>query len=144
MIATWLGSAFAGYEYAQRGIDEQRAAAQVALDAANKHAQEVSDERNSTVADISRRLATTQARADQAAKALRNNLSSGALRLSIAGSCGGPVPNNPTLASSDQQGRCNIDPGAAQALVALTERGDSAIEKLNSCIAAYNSLLDPK
>ena len=139
-----LSCAFGGYEYAQKGIEQERAVAKAALDAANQHAQEITNERNKSITDISGRLADTQAKADQAAKALRNNLSTGAVRLSIAGSCGSPVSGDPTAANTNNPGSCNIDPGAAQALVAITERGDSAIEKLNSCIAAYNSLLDPK
>jgi hypothetical protein len=139
-----LACAFGGYEYAQKGIDEERAVAKAALDAANKHAQEVTDERNTAVSKISSDLATAQAKADKAAKDLASNIATGALRLSIAGSCGGKLPNDPTLTSSNNQGQCNIDPGAAQSLVGLTQRGDEAITKLNACIDAYNALGEAK
>lgn len=142
LMLSWIVVATFTYEHCQEDIVKERAVAQAALDAANKHAQEVSDERNSTVADISSRLVATQNKADQAAKALRDNLASGALRLSIAGSCGGKLPNDPAFASNDHQGRCDIDPDAAQRIVAITERGDHAIEKLNACVDAYNALLE--
>jgi len=144
LFSICLASAFGGYGYAQKGIEEERAVAKAALDAANKHAQEVTDERNASIAHISSDLEAAQAKAQQAAKDLNRNIASGAVRLSIAGSCGGTVSSNTSAAETNNAGSCNIDPGAAQALVALTERGDNAIEKLNACIASYNSLLEPK
>lgn len=144
LVTTWLACLFGGYEYAQRGISEERAAAQAALTAANQRSKEISDERNRTVANISSSLASTQAKADKAAAELRNHIASGSVRLSIAGSCSSAVSNNSPATGSDNQGRCDINPDAAQALVAITERGDAAIEKLNACITSYNSLLEPK
>jgi hypothetical protein len=143
LVATWLGAAFGGYEWSQGDIKQERAVAQAALEAANKHSKEISDEREATVSKISADLATAQANAAQAAKSLQNNIATGALRLSIAGSCGGKLPNDPTLTGSNNPGQCNIDPGAAQSLVGLTQRGDEAITKLNACIDAYNTLLTP-
>jgi len=144
LVTTWLACLFGGYEYAQRGISEERAAAQAALTAANQRSKEISDERDRTVANISSNLASTQAKANQAAAELRDHIASGSVRLSIAGSCSSPVSSDPTTASTNNAGSCNIDPGAAQALVSLTERGDNAINKLNACIDSYNSLLEPK
>jgi Na+-transporting NADH:ubiquinone oxidoreductase subunit NqrC len=124
IVMSWVVVAVSVYEHEQTEFDKERAVAQAALDAANKHSQEITDERNKTVAYISRSLADTQTKAAAASKALDDKLAS--------------------TPSSDNAGTCNIDPRAAQTLVSLTERGDAAIEKLNSCIAAYNSLLEPK
>ena len=139
-LAVCLSCAFGGYEYAQKGIEEERAVAKAALDAANKHTEEVNNERNITVANISSDLAAKTLEADKAAKDLRNNIASGAVRLRLSGSCSGNVPSSASTASADNKGTCDIDPGAAQALVSLTERGDNAINKLNACITAYEAL----
>ena len=144
LALSWIVVAVSVYEHEQTEFDKERAVAQAALDAANKHSQEITDERNKTVAYISRSLADTQAKAAQASKALNDKLASGSMQLHIAGSCGGPVSGNTAPASGDNASSCNIDPRAAQSLVALTDRGDAAIEKLNACIASYNSLLEKK
>jgi len=142
LALSWIVVAVSVYEHEQTEFDKERAVAQAALDAANKHSQEITDERNKTVAYISRSLADTQTKAAAASKALDDKLASGSMQLHIAGTCGSPVSSDSSAPSSDNAGTCNIDPRAAQTLVSLTERGDAAIEKLNSCIAAYNSLLE--
>ena len=142
LALSWIVVAVSVYEHEQTEFDKERAVAQAALDAANKHSQEITDERNKTVAYISRSLADTQSKAAEASKALNDKLASGSMQLHIAGTCGSPVSSDSSAPSSDNAGTCNIDPRAAQTLVSLTERGDAAIEKLNSCIAAYNSLLE--
>jgi hypothetical protein len=142
LFLSWLVVAVAVYEHEQSEFEKERAVAKAALDSANQHAKEISDERESTVAKISSDLANQTAKADKASKDLHDHIASGALRLSIAGSCGGKLPNDPALTGSNNQGQCNIDPGIAQSLVGLTERGDEAITKLNACIDAYNSLRD--
>lgn len=138
LVLSWIVVAVSVYEHEETEFNKERAIAQAALDAANKHSEEITNERNAKIADISSRLADTQAKAVKSAQALNANLASGAVRLSIAGSCGSQVSNDSTPTSIDNAGTCNIDPRAAQALVALTERGDGAIEKLNACIDSYN------
>ena len=142
LVATWIASAIGGYFYSQKGIQEERATAKVALEAANKHAEEVTNERNITIANISSDLAAQTEKADKAAKDLRDHLASSALQLRVHGSCNSNVSGNSTFTSADNAGICNIDPRTSEALVAITERGDRAIEKLNACIASYEALME--
>ena len=140
ILVSWLVIAVAVYEHEQSEFDKERAIAQATLDAANKHAQEVTDERNSSIADISSRLEATQKAADKAAKDLRTNIANGSLRLSIPVASCSAVSDNSTASDQHSEARADIDPGYAQAIVAITERGDQAINQLNSCIDAYQAL----
>jgi hypothetical protein len=140
LVLSWVVVAVSVYEHEETSFNKERAIAQAALEAANKHAQEISDERNAKVADISSRLADTQAKSDKAAKTLRDSISSGAVRLSIPVASCGSVPNDSTAAQGNTEARADIDPGFTQALVSVTQRGDQAINQLNACIDSYNAL----
>lgn len=75
---------------------------------------------------------------------LRADVHSGALRLSVptrAGTCAGaPGPDGATTASNAAAPRAELDPAAAEALVAITADGDDAIRDLNACIERYNTV----
>jgi len=140
LVFSWVVVAVSVYEHEETSFNKKRAIAQATLDAANKHAQEITDERNSSIADISSRLEATQKAADKASKDLRTNITNGSLRLSIPIASSGAVSNNSTSADNHSEARADIDPRYAQAIVAITERGDQAINQLNSCIDAYQAL----
>ena len=140
LLVSWVVVATFTYEHCQSQFDKERAVTQAALEAANKHAKEVTYERNATVADISSRLEATKKSADKAAKDLRTNIANGSLRLSIPIASSVAVSGNSTASDQHSEARADIDPGYAQAIVAITERGDQAINQLNSCIDAYQAL----
>jgi len=144
ILVSWLVIAVAVYEHEQSEFDKERAIAQAALEAANQKAKEISNDRDQRIASISSDLASTQAKADQAAKTLRNNLASGAVRLSIPVASCSSVSNNSSSPSGNTEARADLDAGVSEALVSITERGDQAINQLNACISAYNSLLEIK
>jgi prophage endopeptidase len=143
LVATWLGAAFGGYEWSQGDIKQERAVAQAALEAANQHSKEISDEREATVSKISTDLATAQANAARSAKDLRYNITTGALRLSVPVTSCGNVPNDSTAPGGNNEARAELDPAAAERIVSITDDGNNAIFKLNACIDAYNSLSTP-
>ena len=140
LVLSWIVVAVSVYEHEETSFNKERAIAQATLDAANKHAQEITDERNSSIADISSRLEATQKAADKAAKDLRTNIANGSLRLSIPIASSVAVSGNSTASDQHSEARADIDPGYAQAIVAITDRGDQAINQLNSCIDAYQAL----
>ena len=144
LVLSWIVVAVSVYEHEQTEFNKERAIAQAALDAANKHSQEITDERNAKIADISRSLADTQAKAAQASKALNDKLASGAVRLSIPVASCSNMSNDSTSAQGNTEARADIDAGAAQSLVSVTQRGDQAINQLNACIDSYNLLLENK
>ena len=142
LALSWIVVAVSVYEHEQTEFDKERAVAQAALDAANKHSQEITDERNKTVAYISRSLADTQSKAAEASKALNDKLASGSMQLSVPVASCSAVPGDSPATGGNPEARANLDAGFSQSLVAITQRGDQAINQLNSCIAAYNSLLE--
>ncbi len=69
---------------------------------------------------------------------LRANVASGAVSLSIRASC------SASTAAGDSEARAELDPKAADDLIAITADGDQAIIELNSCIDFYNNLRNVK
>lgn len=69
---------------------------------------------------------------------LRNRIADGSLRLSVRteGSSGMSAGSG----SEYREGIAYLDRGTAERLVSITERGDSAIRRLNECVDRYNSL----
>jgi hypothetical protein len=65
---------------------------------------------------------------------LRADVATGALRLSVRASC------SATTAAGDSEARAELDPKAADDLIAIAADGDQAIIELNSCIDFYNNL----
>jgi len=94
--------------------------------------------------------ATQLMKANQNAKLLQQkhnaDIDSGALKLRIAVKASGcPVP-----ASADATATAGVDSGSAsaeldgetsKALIAITDEGDAAIRKLNTCLSLYNEAL---
>lgn len=72
---------------------------------------------------------------------LRAALRTGAVRLSVPTSgpaC--PGPQNAGPAAGPEQARAELDPATADALVAITADGDTAIRELNACIDRYDAV----
>ena len=83
-------------------------------------------------------------KANQNAKLLQQkrdaDIDSGALKLRIPAICPVQTSTDTPTTSGANLGTTSaeLDPTAAKSLVALTDEGDSAIRKLNTCIALYN------
>ena len=108
----------------------------------NEKARGLEQEAAQRVTDLSTQLVKANQDAKVQIQKRDAAIASGQLRLSIATR---PVPTSSDAASASGdsvQARAELDPAAAQSLVAITQRGDQAINQLNSCIAAYNSLLE--
>ena len=69
---------------------------------------------------------------------LRADVVAGAIRLSVRASC------SASTAAGDSEARAELDPKAADDLIAITADGDQAIIELNSCIDFYNNLRNVK
>lgn len=69
---------------------------------------------------------------------LRSRIADGSLRLSVktVGASGMPAGSG----SEHREGIAYLDRGTAERLVSITERGDSAIRRLNECVDRYNRL----
>ena len=71
-------------------------------------------------------------------------IDSGALKLRVKASCPVPAATDPTAPAGDSGGEASaeLDRETAKALVAITDEGNRAIEKLNACISLYNQALE--
>lgn len=85
-----------------------------------------------------------QAHAQAEIHRLHDAVRTGALRLSVptvAGTCASaPGPGGAAAASNAAAPRAELDPTAAEALVAITADGDDAIRDLNACIQRYDTV----
>jgi hypothetical protein len=86
-------------------------------------------------------LRKTNEKAKLAAKERDAAIDSGALRLRLKTTCPVQAPADTAVASGDSGGTASaeLDRETAKALVAITDEGNRAIEKLNACIALYNN-----
>jgi hypothetical protein len=90
--------------------------------------------------------ATQLMKANQNAKLLQqkrnSDIDSGALKLRIPvkTDCSVPAASDTTFAAGSNAGTSSteLDPTTAKSLIAITDEGDTAIRKLNTCIALYN------
>jgi len=84
--------------------------------------------------DEKARFETQKRNADIDSGALR-------LRLPIKTTCALSASTDSTIASGDSGGEASaeLDRETAKNLIAITEEGDRAIEKLNACITLYNN-----
>ena len=88
------------------------------------------DEAAATTAKLEKEKQDAQTKINQ----LRANVASGAVSLSIRASC------SASTTAGDSEARAELDPKAADDLIAITADGDQAIIELNSCIDFYNNL----
>ena len=73
---------------------------------------------------------------------LRTRIANGSLRLSVrTESTSGMSAGS---GSEHREGIAYLDRGTAERLVSITERGDSAIRRLNECVDRYNRLRGEK
>ncbi len=92
------------------------------------------------ISDLAYQLEKANKDADAQINKLRRDLRTGAQRLSV------PVVNvcaaeSPATPSGDRvETRAELDPKAADDLVAIAQEGDAAIRQLNACIDAYNEV----
>ena len=91
-----------------------------------------------TTADALRK---TNEKAKLATKERDAAIDSGAMRLRVKATCPVPAATDPSVAAGDSGGApsAELDREIAKALVAITDEGNRAIEKLNACITMYNN-----
>lgn len=141
LVISWVVVAVFTYEHCQADFDKERNDAKIAFEEQNARTEATNADWKDKHDKVSAQLASTQAKLQDAGKKLDVALAAGTVRLSVAGSCSSKLPNDSASPAGDNPARCDIDPTAAQRIVAITERGDEAINKLNACIDAYEGLL---
>jgi hypothetical protein len=127
-----------GYFY---GKYVEREAQQAEVDKLNTEARAKEAALTVAVTTTADALRKTNEKAKLATKERDAAIDSGALRLRVKATCPVPAATDPSVAAGDS-GRApsaELDREIAKALVAITDEGNRAIEKLNACITMYNN-----
>jgi len=145
IIALILGFSIVGGIYKlgyDKGYEAERQNVQGAIDEANAAARMTEQQLNGKIADLSTQLVKVQNDAQKQIAKRDADIATGKLQLYVRTKgtvC--PSTNAPTTSGSDTA-TAQLDPTFAKSLVAVTDDGDTAIRKLNACIATYNQVKD--
>lgn len=127
-----------GYFY---GKNVEAEAQQAEVDRLNIQARAKEAALTAAVTTTADALRKTNEKAKIATKERDDAIDSGALKLRVKTTCPVPAPADTAVASGDHRGEASaeLDRETAKALVAITDEGNRAIEKLNACITLYNN-----
>jgi hypothetical protein len=127
-----------GYFY---GKYVEREAQQVEVDRLNTEARAKEQALAAAVTTTAEALRKTNEKAKLATKQRDAAIDSGALRLRVKTTCPVPAAADTAVATGDSGGApsAELDRETAKALIAITDEGNRAIEKLNACITLYNN-----
>ena len=127
-----------GYWY---GGKVEKEAQQVEVDRLNAEARAKEQALAAAVTTTAEALRKTNEKAKIATKERDAAIDSGALKLRLKTTCPVPAAADTAVAAGDSGGeaRAELDRETAKALVAITDEGNRAIEKLNACITLYNN-----
>ena len=145
VIAIVLFCSFVGgvYQYGHhQGYAKSQAEVAAQIAKANATARMTEQKLNAQVADLTTQLVKVQNEAQKQIAKRDADIANGRLQLYVRTKgtvC--PTTNAPASSGSDTT-TAQLDPAFAQSLVAVTDDGDTAIRKLNACIATYNQVKD--
>jgi prophage endopeptidase len=130
-----------GYFY---GKYVEREAQQVEVDRLNTEARAKEQALAVAITTTAEALRKTNEKAKLATKQRDAAIDSGALKLRVKASCPVPATTDTPAPAGDSAGeaRAELDRETAKALVAITDEGNRAIEKLNACISLYNQAVE--
>jgi hypothetical protein len=130
-----------GYFY---GKYVEREAQQVEVDRLNTEARAKEQALAAAVTTTAEALRKTNEKAKLATKQRDAAIDSGALKLRVKATYPVPATADPATPTGNSGGEASaeLDRETAKALVAITDEGNRAIEKLNACISLYNQALE--
>ncbi len=138
-IACLLIGFIGGCSYKQGQLDKLKADYADQLDKALQENRQVEKKMQDEANAITQKYQKEQKDAEQKISDLKSRIASGSLRLSV------PTAGTSTMSAGSGaaygEGRAYlVDGRTANRLVAIIERGDKAIRKLNTCIDRYNAV----
>jgi hypothetical protein len=130
-----------GYFY---GKYVEREAQQVEVNRLNTEARAKEQALAAAVTTTADALRKTNEKAKLATQQRDAAIDSGALKLRLKATCPVPAATDTPSPSGDNRGEASaeLDREIAKALVAITDEGNRAIEKLNACMDLYNKALE--
>lgn len=142
LIVIMASSGFIGYRYGsakwQKAIAEADRAAEERLVMLTEQARETERMLRDDLDALKAKTRKEKQDAEKTINALRTDIRSGAVRLSVATnqSSGSAFCTDPGI--GDSETRSELDPAFAEDLVTIAADGDDAIRDLNMCIDAYD------
>lgn len=130
-----------GYFY---GKHVEAEAQQVEINKLNTQARIKEQALATAVTTTAEALRKTNEKAKTITKERDAAIDSGALKLRVKATCPVHTPADTPAPAGDSSGEASaeLDREIAKALVAITDEGNRAIEKLNACIDLYNQALE--
>jgi len=125
-----------------KGYDESQTEVALQVAKANEAARATEQSLNSKITDLTTQLVKVQNEAQKQIAKRDADIANGKLQLYVRTKgtvC--PTTNAPATSGPDTS-TAQLDPAFAQSLVRVTDDGDTAIRKLNACIATYNQVKD--
>lgn len=132
-----IGSAFSGGYY--KGHHDEYQAQQIEIARLNDKAREVEQQLTEQANNQATKLKKENDDAKAQIAALNSDIASGELRLSIASRVSMPSASAAATGAGAET-RCELDPAAAQRIVAIPEDGNAAIRQSNALIDFYNNV----
>lgn len=122
------------------GYEEERLNVQSAIEEANASARMTEQKLNGKIADLSTQLVKVQDDAKKEIAKRDSAIATGKLQLYVKTKTPVCPPSNAPATERPDTATAQLDPTFAQSIVAITDDGDTAIRKLNACIATYNQV----
>ena len=123
-----------------KGYAQSEAEQAIAIAEANAQARQVEQVMTTKLNETATKLKKENDVAKSQITTLRNDVASGAVRLSIATQASVSTTSDTAPTCGNKQARAELDPAAANTLISIAADGDEAIRKLNSCIDSYNQV----
>jgi len=140
----WLAAAIAvGGAYGvghHKGYVEKDQEDQVIIAKANEDARNKEQAANKKVSDIETQRRKDNARAQTEISKRDAAIADNKLQLFIRTKASVPTSTDAKPTGGSDTGTAQLDPTFARSIVAITDDGDTAIRKLNACIATYNQV----
>jgi len=143
VIAIIIFTSFVGGVYElghHQGYAQSQAEVAAQIEEANNEARITERKLDQRIADLSTQLEKVQDDAKKQIAKRDADIATGKLQLFVKTKtpvC--PSTNAPTT-SGNQTDVAILDPGTASAIVAITDKGDEGIRRLNACVAIYEQV----
>jgi prophage endopeptidase len=145
VIAIIIFTSFVGGVYElghHQGYAQSQAEVAAQIEEANNEARITERKLDQRIADLSTQLEKVQDDAKKQIAKRDADIATGKLQLFVKTKTPVCPSTNAPATSGPDTATAQLDPTFAQSLVAVTDDGDTAIRKLNACIATYNQVKD--
>ena len=141
-IIAFLLTSFGGvYQIGHhQGYEAAEAVVQAKVAEANQIARNTEQSLNVKINDLTSQLQKVQDDAKKQIAKRDADIATGKLQLFVKTKSSVCSPSNAPATGGNQTDVAILDPGTASAIVAITDKGDEGIRRLNACVAIYEQV----